>query len=403
MGPTTARGTPGRDTEAATVFLPNHRREASKTNKPDQTCPRLDERNRMKRPSKIRGNQVQPEPHRFLHFAHLSLPELGRETIHRLQIRAESMLLNIHDLEKAIDSRDDDACDILKSLSTQTEALRILEAEACFSRALSYLRGRAKSGNRDAVRIFHRSVETAVLHLNDLAEKHPETWDPIMELAMGWPIINSYTKEDRQRTDTLMARVGKKAPWRGMSPPGAGERAPKFSPETPLTRIAMEMITAFQNLTPIAGILRYGNPERKKFDSRVECLLQPIQKEKHVRALRFILKTLVEHGITKPRHITKTNAVSLCMAYLDQETDRHPEQILELRVQTAYANAWKNTATPEWESKICAYFRKLKGEPGQRERREFLLKFLGPRSVESNIRQAIKMKLAQHCSFLPPE
>lgn len=175
-----------------------------------------------------------------------------------------------------------------------------------------------------------------------------------------------------------------------------------------MTRIAMELIATFQNLEPIARVLSYGYPEQKEFDSRVDVLLQPIEEEKHVRALRFILKTLVERGIIKPGHFAKTNAVSLCMAYLDHETDCHPEQILELREQTAYENAWRKTASPKWDSHIFAHLGKRNGGAGQKEllpweRREFLLKFLGPRSVENNIRVAIKMKLAQHCSFLPPE
>ena len=267
----------------------------------------------------------------------------------------------------------------------------MIQAEDTAQFKINYLLKAASSGDAQAARALHRIAESVTLAVNKLAARDVELWNPILERAIGWPIVESAAQDEKARNAAIMARVGSKAFYR--SRPSADQKSLRFQ-NTPTSDMAVFIGGSFNILNTAVKFLTIDSPSEERFRERLDALFQGMPEGIQTDGLRAVMKNLHAKGGFDPQ--TKKELKLMIFDWLDREAGGHIERISELRERGVNSGSWRR----DYEGYIDDLIRESRREDGWRDiaarriddedRKQFLLKSLGTLTVESCIRDEIK-------------
>ena len=295
----------------------------------------------------------------------------------------------------------DDRNDLMEFPKELVSALAKEYAFACegqASRAINQLVQMALGGNPYAARALHGAVSEAVWILNSVARKNIDTFRPIGEKAIGWPIIHSDMLDETARNAELLKdlHVGEKSPIRAFK---LATKSLRWTEGEGLNRYLVRLFGNLSFLNAAATCLSQDNPPHNEFERRCDALLPKWQPDGETSGVHAMLMELREGGFPE----TKARFAKMVSKWLKIDSGGHIERIRELRI----SNINKEVSDRDTNNRIAAVL-KRGGIPNPASKkgvadqgiRDWLKENIGHSDVEDEIGNQIRKNIKASLNWL---
>lgn len=331
-------------------------------------------------PKKIKEEGGTPTKIKLIHLNKLSPCILGLHGIDKIRMLAEELA---------------EECGIKKR-----PPVRQAEDEA--GRALRYLFIAASSGEphaAHAARAIHRIAERVTLKMNSLAARDKDLWKPILEGAIGWPIVYSETQDEKACNEAVIERVGSTASFR--SRPEPGTKSLRFK-STELNNLLILIGGCFNPLDAAVKHLTSDNPSAEKFSERLDELLEKMPDGIKSDGIRTVMSNLRACRGFQPK--TQKELAQMIFDWIDAEAGGRIEAVDFFRKRGVNSDALGKDIGQVDASILEARkkFPKTNSEITDSERKDFLLKNIGSNAVEKEIRNQIRRVIVDSLKWFKP-
>jgi hypothetical protein len=266
----------------------------------------------------------------------------------------------------------------------------IYKAEQLAKEAIRFLLSEAKAGDDCAARALHRVLEQGVSLMNTAVRQNAGLWTPVQNEANGWPVIFSDCADDKGRRSDLLVHVGSGAFLNVVCSGSLGAKDPRWTETTPFNEWTGRIGAALLELRAASGWLASDDPKPDVFSKRVNQLLEVISESTPTKGIVEAIK----YFRTRSGFDDRAEIANLILKWLDWETGGHYERILELRGQVVTHEKILRHQIKSLESKIKEWG--VRNSVKYPTAAAFLREYLGPKTTERDIREAIDQQIRAH-------